>query len=47
MFGKRALFWSGVKTGWRDARGGPAALKIGAALGIVVGLGLCVGMMVS
>lgn len=47
MFGKRALFWSGIKAGWRDVRAGAAALKIGAALGIVVGLGLCVGMMVS
>ncbi len=47
MFGKRAPFWSGFKAGWRDARGDTTALKIGAALGIVVGLGLCVGMLVS
>jgi hypothetical protein len=47
MLGKRALFWLGFKAGWRDARGSTTALQMGAALGIVLGLGLCFGMALS
>ncbi|WP_296165027.1 hypothetical protein [uncultured Brevundimonas sp.] len=47
MFDRPAQFGSGFKAGWRDGRGSPAALKIGATLGIVLGLGLCVAMIVS